>query len=147
MIKNKKFFIIIFLVLVLIICFGVFKSKHVKYHTKPITKETITQYVEASGTIKPINTIAVGTQVSGTVAGIYVDYNSVVKKGDLLAELDPSLFQSNVDQSTAKLNNAKASLSRATSSLVSRISPFRIRRRTMVSFSLAVSTFSPRSFL
>ena len=117
MIKNKKFFIIILLVLVLIICFGVFKSKHVKYHTKPITKETITQYVEASGTIKPINTIAVGTQVSGTVAGIYVDYNSVVKKGDLLAELDPSLFQSNVDQSTAKLNNAKASLSRATSSL------------------------------
>ena len=48
---------------------------------------------------------------------IYVDYNSVVKKGDMLAELDPSLFQSNVDQSTAKLNNAKATLARATASL------------------------------
>ena len=114
---NKKNLVYGFIVLLVIIGFVVFNSKKVKYITKPITKETITQYVEASGTIKPINTIAVGTQVSGTVAKIYVDYNSIVKKGDLLAELDPSLFQSNVDQSTAKLNNAKASLSRATSTL------------------------------
>ena len=109
---NKKLIIIITSVLTLALVFCLFNTKRVKYITKPVTQETITEYVEASGSIKPINTIAVGTQVSGTVAGIYVDYNSVVKKGDLLAELDPSLFQSNVDQSTAKLNNAKASLSR-----------------------------------
>lgn len=114
---NKKIILTIVSVLILILCVYLFNSKRVKYITKPVTQETITQYVEASGTIKPINTIAVGTQVSGTVAGIYVDFNSVVKKGDLLAELDPSLFQSNVDQSTAKLNNAKATLSRATASL------------------------------
>ena len=114
---KKQYLTIIIAVSVLVLTFCLFNSKRVKYITKPVTQETITQYVEASGTIKPINTIAVGTQVSGTVAGIYVDYNSVVKKGDLLAELDPSLFQSNVDQSTAKLNNAKASLSRATASL------------------------------
>ncbi|MBR5305142.1 MAG: efflux RND transporter periplasmic adaptor subunit [Candidatus Gastranaerophilales bacterium] len=88
------------------------KQGSIKYVTKPITKATITQYVEASGSIKPINTVAVGTQVSGTVQKIYVDYNSTVKKGDLLAELDPSLFQANVDQSKAKLNNAKATLAR-----------------------------------
>ncbi|MBQ7286736.1 MAG: efflux RND transporter periplasmic adaptor subunit [Candidatus Gastranaerophilales bacterium] len=88
------------------------KKGSIKYNTKAITKATITQLVEASGTIKPINTIAVGTQVSGTVAKIYVDYNSIVKKGDLLAELDPSLFQANVDQSNAKLRNAKASYQR-----------------------------------
>jgi len=88
------------------------KQGSIKYITKPITKATIMQFVEASGAIKPINTIAVGTQVSGTVQKIYVDYNSTVKKGDLLAELDPSLFQANVDQSTAKLNNAKATLAR-----------------------------------
>ncbi len=87
------------------------------YITKPVTTETITQYVEASGTIKPINTIEVGTQVSGTVARIYVDFNSVVKKGDMLAELDPSLFQANVDQSTAKLSNAKASYARVLATL------------------------------
>ena len=114
---KKQYLIIILSVLVLVIAFCLFNSKQVKYVTKPVTQETITEYVEASGTIKPINTIAVGTQVSGTVARIYVDYNSVVKKGDMLAELDPSLFQSNVDQSTAKLNNARASLSRATASL------------------------------
>ncbi len=114
---KKQYLIILGTVLALVLAFCVFGSKRVKYVTKPVTQETITQYVEASGTIKPINTIAVGTQVSGTVAKIYVDYNSVVKKGDMLAELDPSLFQSNVDQSTAKLNNAKATLARATASL------------------------------
>ena len=114
---KKQYLIIILSVLAIVIAFCLFNSKQVKYVTKPVTQETITEYVEASGTIKPINTIAVGTQVSGTVAKIYVDYNSVVKKGDMLAELDPSLFQSNVDQSTAKLNNARASLSRATASL------------------------------
>ena len=114
---NKTLVIIIGAILAMAVVFCIFNSKKVKYITKPVTQETITEYVEASGSIKPINTIAVGTQVSGTVAGIYVDYNSVVKKGDLLAELDPSLFQSNVDQSTAKLNNAKATLSRATASL------------------------------
>lgn len=114
---NKKYIIIVILILATVLAFFFLGTKKVKYTTKPVTLETITEYVEASGTIKPINTIAVGTQVSGTVAGIYVDYNSVVKKGDLLAELDPSLFQSNVDQSTAKLNNAKASLSRASASL------------------------------
>lgn len=94
-----------------------FSKTTTKYITKEITRGTITEYVEASGTIKPINTIAVGTQVSGTVARIYVDYNSQVKKGQLLAELDPSLFQSNVDQSTAKLNNAQAAYSKAIANL------------------------------
>ncbi|MBQ4646086.1 MAG: efflux RND transporter periplasmic adaptor subunit [Candidatus Gastranaerophilales bacterium] len=88
------------------------KNGSINYTTKPVAKATITQQVEASGSIKPINTVAVGTQVSGTVQKIYVDYNSTVKKGDLLAELDPSLFQANVDQSQAKLNNAKATLAR-----------------------------------
>jgi len=114
--KEQIITIIAIFISIMFLCF-IFKSNKIKYITKPITKETITQYVEASGTIKPINTIAVGTQVSGTVAKIYVDYNSVVKKGDLLAELDPSLFQANVDQSTAKLNNAKATYSKASSTL------------------------------
>lgn len=115
---NRKYLIIIIaVILALVASLAIFKGGKEKYITKPVTTETITQYVEASGTIKPINTIEVGTQVSGTVAKIYVDYNSVVKKGDLLAELDPSLFQANVDQSTAKLNNAQASYSKAVSTL------------------------------
>lgn len=115
----KKRYIIIALcaLAVLIVLFSILRGSSIKYTTKPVTKATITQYVEASGTIKPINTIAVGTQVSGTVAEIYVDYNSTVKEGDLLAELDPSLFQANVDQSSAKLNNAKATYSKAQATL------------------------------
>lgn len=116
--KNKRNIIIAAIaVLVLIIIICVSCGKNAKYTTIPVTRENITQYVEASGIIKPINTIAVGTQVSGTVAKIYVDYNSVVKKGQLLAELDPSLFQANVDQSTAKLSTARANYLKAQSTL------------------------------
>ena len=116
---NKKQIIIgaTVAVLVLFIAGFIISNSSAKYITKEVTRTTITQYVEASGTIKPINTIAVGTQVSGTVARIYVDYNSQVKKGQLLAELDPSLFQSNVDQSNAKLSNAQAAYAKAQAAL------------------------------
>ena len=116
----KKRYIITASVLAVILAFvliGAIIRHSTKYVTKEITKQSITQYVEASGTIKPINTITVGTQVSGTVQKIYVDFNSVVKKGDLLAELDPSLFQANVEQAEAKLRNAKASYQKASSTL------------------------------
>ena len=114
---KKRITIIISAIIALILGIFILKNGSVKYITKEVTKGTITQYVEASGTIKPINTIAVGTQVSGTVSKIYVDYNSQVKKGQLLAELDPSLFQANVDQSTAKLNNAQAAYAKAQATL------------------------------
>ena len=115
----KKRYIIcgIIALVVLFLTTAFIRQGRLKYNVKEVTRGTITQYVEASGTIKPINTVQVGTQVSGTVAKIYVDYNSVVKKGDLLAELDPSLFQANVDQSEAKLRNAKASFAKANSTL------------------------------
>ncbi|MCQ2738957.1 MAG: efflux RND transporter periplasmic adaptor subunit [bacterium] len=115
---TKRYTLVLISIIIIgLFCFGLFNKKSVKYITKPVTLDSIVQTVEASGTIKPINTIAVGTQVSGTVARIYADYNSVVKKGDMLAELDPSLFQANVDQSTAKLSNAQATYSRAVATL------------------------------
>lgn len=115
---KKKYIIasVVLIVVIVALCIS-FKHNSVKYVTTEVTKDTITQYVEASGTIKPINTIEVGTQVSGTVYKIHADYNSQVKKGDLLAELDPSLFQANVDQSSAKLNNAKAALAKVKATL------------------------------
>ena len=61
---NKKFLILGFFILIVLTCISVLNLRKVKYITKPIVKETITQYVEASGTIKPINTIAVGTQAT-----------------------------------------------------------------------------------
>ncbi|MGZ3527159.1 MAG: efflux RND transporter periplasmic adaptor subunit [Vulcanimicrobiaceae bacterium] len=74
--------------------------------TAPVLQQTLVQSVSASGTLNPQNTVSVGTQVSGTIAAIYVDYNSRVKKGQVLAKLDPSTLQ-------AQLNQAKASLAQA----------------------------------
>src|SRR5664279_2395298 len=59
---------------------------------------TLTTSVTAIGTIQPVDTVAVGSQVSGTVKGVYADFNSSVKKGQLLTQIDPSLFQAQVDQ-------------------------------------------------
>ncbi len=88
------------------------KNHSAKYETKPLERCTITQYVEASGTINPVNTYSVGSTVSGLIKAIYVDYNSEVKKGDLLAEIDPRTFEANVQQNQAQIRNAEANLAR-----------------------------------
>src|SRR6185437_2438750 len=67
---------------------------------------TISTSVTATGTIQPVDTVNVGAQVSGTIKGVYADFNSTVKKGQLLAQIDPSIFQAQVDQITANLQSA-----------------------------------------
>ncbi|MCV9927030.1 efflux RND transporter periplasmic adaptor subunit [Flavobacterium sp. LS1R49] len=67
--------------------------------------------VTATGKIQPVDTVAVGTQVSGTIQKVLVDFNSVVKKGDLLAQIDQSLFLAQVQQMTANLQLAKSNFS------------------------------------
>lgn len=88
---------------------GADKSKP-EYVTTKLEKGTITQKVTASGIINPISTVNIGTQVSGTIAEIFVDYNSPVKKDQLLAQIDPALFEATVAQRRAALNIAKAEL-------------------------------------
>ncbi len=80
------------------------------YVTAPVKLDTITKVIEASGTINPVQTATVGSQVSGKITAVYVDYNSPVKKGQLLAEIDTSLFQASVDEQRAKIQNARAQL-------------------------------------
>lgn len=70
----------------------------------------ISQSVTATGTLQPVDTIAVGTQVSGTIQYIFVDFNSIVKKGELLAQLDKSLLQATVDQFRGSLQTAQSQL-------------------------------------
>jgi len=77
----------------------------------------IAETVTATGTIQPVDTVAVGTQVSGTVQAIYADYNAVVKKGQLLAVLDQSLFIADVDQAKGNLAAAQSNLNYQTSNL------------------------------
>ncbi|MFY9780617.1 MAG: biotin/lipoyl-binding protein, partial [Candidatus Baltobacteraceae bacterium] len=76
--------------------------------TQPVARQTFVQTVTASGTVNPQNTIAVGSQVSGTISAIGVDYNSTVRKGQVLARLDPTPFQAALAQARASLAQAQA---------------------------------------
>ena len=109
--KKKRYIILIgfILFIVLMVAFTKFKNR-VRYITAPVEKRTITQVVEASGTINPVNTVSVGSTVSGLISAIYVDFNSKVTKGQLLAEIDPRTFQATVDQNYASMMSAKADL-------------------------------------
>ena len=115
-IKNiKKRHIIAGTVIIVVLAsciIGVTNSKKVHYQTKPIKRCTITEVVEASGTINPVNTVSVGSTVSGLIKEIYVDYNDVVKKGQILAQIDPANFEATVQQNQAQINNAQANVAK-----------------------------------
>lgn len=111
---KKRYLVLIFVILAIIAGLIIMNKKKngVKYDTRKIERCTITQVVEASGTINPVNTVSVGSTVSGLIKEIYVDFNSEVKKGQILAQIDPANFQASVDQATAQINNAEANLAR-----------------------------------
>ncbi len=85
----------------------------VEYVTVGVTRGDIKHVVTATGEINPVNTVSVGSQVSGTIENIYVDYNSRVTKGQLLLEIEPSVLQATVDESLAALESAKSQLNLA----------------------------------
>lgn len=119
--KYAKKRILIPLVLALVILGGTavnINNHKITYQTEKLTKCTITDVVEASGTINPVNIVSVGSTVSGLMKEIYVDFNSEVKKGQLLAQIDPANFQAAVDQNTAQINNAQANLAKLNAQLV-----------------------------
>lgn len=78
------------------------------FNTQPLTLGNITESITASGTINPLSTVSIGTQASGRIAEIYVDYNSEVKEGQLLALIDQDNAKANVAQREAALEIAKA---------------------------------------
>ena len=73
-------------------------------------KGYIAMSVTATGTLQPVDTVSVGSQVSGLVKNIYADFNSVVKKGQLLAQIEPSIIKAQSEESRANLVNAKSNL-------------------------------------
>jgi HlyD family secretion protein len=85
----------------------------VTYVTKPIVRQTLVLSVTASGTVNPQNTVTVGTQVSGIISQLYVDFNSKVKTGEVLARINPSTIQAQLDQADANLAQAQASAAEA----------------------------------
>ena len=89
--------------------FGSSKAQHkVTYETAVVTRGEISESITATGTIEPVTEVEVGTQVSGIIDKIYADYNSVVTKGQLIAEMDRVTLQSEVASQRAAYNGAKA---------------------------------------
>src|SRR5256712_889728 len=80
------------------------------YQTATITRGPITQAVTATGTLNPVVNVQVGSQVSGNIAKLFADFNSQVKAGQVVAQIDPALFQATVTQAEGDLANAQAAL-------------------------------------
>lgn len=100
----------VIVIFALVKCTGSKKEEKISFDTAKVEKTNIQTSITATGTIEPVTSVTVGTQVSGIVSHLYVDYNSVVKKGQVIAELDRTNLIS-------ELNTAKANLSSAQSSL------------------------------
>jgi HlyD family secretion protein len=102
----------IWIVLVAVAAVGLYlaiagrRKPEAKYRTTPVERGNITQTVTASGALSAVTTVQVGSQVSGIIAKLHADFNSKVKKGDLLAELDPTPFQAQVEQQRATVTKA-----------------------------------------
>ena len=84
-----------------------------KYGTEKVTRGDIVSTITATGAVNAVTTVLVGTQVSGTIRDIYVDFNSPVKKGQLIAQIDPAIFDAQVAQARANLLAAKANVEKA----------------------------------
>ena len=111
---NKKVWYAIGVLVVILIAWSILrggkKEEKVSFETIKVEKKNIHTSITATGTIEPVTSVTVGTQVSGIVSKLYVDYNSVVKKGQVIAELDRTNLIS-------ELNTAKANLASSESSM------------------------------
>ena len=111
--KKKN---LLWVILILAVAGGAFgytyfykeRDSALQYRTVKVERGSISAVVTANGTINPVITVLVGSQVSGTIQKLFADYNSRVTRGQLIAQIDPALFQAQVSQAKAKLENARA---------------------------------------
>src|SRR5215211_2700532 len=89
-----------------------------QYLTARVDRGNLRNTVTATGTLQAVTTVQVGSQASGTISALYADFNSVVKKGQVVAQLDPSVAKAQVAQARANLEQAKASLAQAQAAVV-----------------------------
>jgi HlyD family secretion protein len=112
--KNKKLWIgvgaVVLVALVIWMCSGGKKEEKVEFETAKVVKQNISTSITATGTIEPVTSVTVGTQVSGIVSKLYVDYNSVVKRGQVIAELDKTNLISELNRAKADLTSSQSTL-------------------------------------
>lgn len=111
--KFLTFIIIIAAAATVILSKNEKKMPESSFATVEITRGNLKHVVTATGEIQPVNTVNVGSQVSGTIEKIYVDYNSKVKKDDILLTIEPSVLQASVDQANASFISTESQLNYA----------------------------------
>ena len=103
--------------LALVVAFGLNRNSQAQHFAAKVERGDVDDVVEATGTINPIVTVLVGSQVSGSIAKLYADFNSYVHKGEIIALIDPALFEGALLGSKSDLENAKANLVAARANL------------------------------
>lgn len=121
---RRAFLIVVVLVIGLAIGGYVFfngeRKAPVRYRTAAVERGPVISLVTATGTINPVVSVQVGTQVSGMIKTLHADFNSVVKAGDIVAVIDPEPFRARRDQATSNLEMSKANVARAKTDLAQR---------------------------
>ena len=124
--QKKKNLILTFIVLFVVVLGGFLyyqfieqKGTNQKFRTVKIERGEISSLVTATGTINPVTTVLVGSQVSGTIKALYADFNSRVKEEQIIAQIDPAIFEAQVEQAKANVATALANLSNAQANLQS----------------------------
>ena len=118
--KNKRAWLILLAVAIALGLFGNFaltRKDQPQYFTAKVERGTIRNVVDVTGTINAVTTVLVGSQVSGTIAKLGADFNSRVRKGDVIAVIDPALFEGALLQAKADLESAKANVVAARANL------------------------------
>ena len=112
---KKIIIALIILILIVLGAFFLFKndSRNQRYITQRADRGDIRSTVSATGTVNAVTTVSVGTQVSGTIKQLFVDFNSPVKEGQLLAQIDPASIEAQVAQASANLSLARANLEKS----------------------------------
>ncbi|MBM4278668.1 MAG: efflux RND transporter periplasmic adaptor subunit [Deltaproteobacteria bacterium] len=121
---KKKYLIVAVIVVAILLTGGYFlypminqKSGNQKYRTLKVDRGEISVVVTATGTINPVVTVLVGSQISGTIKDLQADFNSRVREGQVIAQIDPAIFEAQVEQGRANVLNAQANLLNAQANL------------------------------
>lgn len=112
----KKIFLVAAITLCILAGIGYFlffKKSPPEFRTALVERGSVVATVSATGTLNAVTTVQVGTQVSGTIQKLFVDYNSQVNKGQVIAQIDPAIFNSQVEQSQGNYKSAVANLAKA----------------------------------
>ncbi|HVA65161.1 MAG TPA: efflux RND transporter periplasmic adaptor subunit [Terriglobales bacterium] len=112
--RSVQILVIVVAAVVVAIVFFANRGNAPTYFTSPAKVGNITSVVQATGIVNPVKTIAIGAQVSGKITNMYVDFNSKVKKNQIIAQIDPSVYENQLNSAKSDLANAQAAVLSAT---------------------------------